>query len=127
VDGDDGVALELTCEQVGNSVLVVHVAGELDMLTAPGLDGYVRDQLAQRGDRHVVLDLAQVVFLGSSGLAALIALADDHLGVQLHLVGVRGNRAVERPIALVGLSSLFDIHDNLGTLQRDLKVESPPS
>jgi anti-sigma B factor antagonist len=127
VEGSEDVAFELTCKQLENSMLVVHIVGELDMLSAPQLDGYVRAQLSQPGVQHVVLDLAKVVFLGSSGLAALIALADDNLGVQLHLVGVHGNRAVERPIELMGLSSLFDVHDDLGRLQQGIGPEIHPS
>jgi hypothetical protein len=35
---------------------------------------------------------------------------------RLHLVGVAGNRSVERPLRVTGLLTLLDIHDDLQAL-----------
>ena len=51
---------------------IVHVSGELDAYTAARL----RDSLAgliNGGSRHIVLDLADVSFMGASGLGVLVA------------------------------------------------------
>ncbi len=51
--------------------LVIHVSGELDAYTAARL----RDSLAgliSAGSRHIVVDLADVSFMGASGLGVLV-------------------------------------------------------
>lgn len=50
---------------------VVMVRGELDMLTAPGLDTELRHECARAG-RAVYVDLAQVEFLGAAGVNTLV-------------------------------------------------------
>ena len=50
---------------------IVHVSGELDAYTAARL----RDSLAgliSAGSRHIVVDLADVSFMGASGLGVLV-------------------------------------------------------
>lgn len=60
----------VTVEQVDDRA-VVHVRGEVDIATSPALDDVVEQTLA-RGARQVVIDLADVTFMGSSGLASLL-------------------------------------------------------
>jgi anti-sigma B factor antagonist len=50
---------------------VVVVRGELDMLTAPGLDADLRHECAHPG-RPVFVDLAEVEFLGAAGVNTLV-------------------------------------------------------
>jgi anti-sigma B factor antagonist len=52
----------------GPSRVVIAVAGEVDMATAPSL----AECLADHADHDVILDLSGVGFLDSSGLTALI-------------------------------------------------------
>ena len=49
----------------------IAVEGDLDMATAPRLEGAVRDA-AQSGARKVTIDLGSVSFVDSSGLRVLI-------------------------------------------------------
>jgi anti-sigma B factor antagonist len=116
----DGYGLSLTTEEAGPA-LIVHVAGDLDMLTGPHLDEYVRDKIAARTSQHLVLDLGRVTFLGSSALSVLIGLARNDLDVRLHLTAVSGNRAVQQTLDLVGMTPLFDIHDDVADLLRHLQ------
>jgi anti-sigma B factor antagonist len=51
-------------------VLIVEVAGEVDMTTAPELSRAI-DQVPD-GTTHVVVDLSEVSFLDSSGLNTLV-------------------------------------------------------
>lgn len=59
-------ALDLGLER-HDGTMVVSVAGEVDMATAPEL----REWLAQTGG-HVIVDLRAVSFLDSSGIGALV-------------------------------------------------------
>jgi anti-sigma B factor antagonist len=70
-------------------VVVIELAGELDLGAAPALDTHIRTALAER-PRGVVLDMTEVGFVDSSALRVLLrarqGLADD--GVELVLAGV---------------------------------------
>src|SRR5256885_8924798 len=63
--------LSIETEKVGD-VVVLHVAGEVDVFTAPQL----REALVgaiEEGSRDVVVDLQGVDFLDSTGLGVLVA------------------------------------------------------
>ncbi|MGH3982171.1 MAG: STAS domain-containing protein [Pseudonocardiaceae bacterium] len=117
----DGPALCITDQPLGLTVAhpavgvcVVAVHGELDLLTAPLLDTCIREALAA-APRHLVLDLQPVRFLGSRGLACLLAareLAQQTSGTQLHLAGLV-TRVVALPLEVTGLSELFDTYPTL--------------
>ena len=109
--GDVGEVVRFDVVKHGVDATVVHVVGEIDTLTAPVL----RAQL----DEHLpvvpllVLDLSQVTFLGSAGLAVLVAAKDgaDARGHTLRLVC--GSRIVVRALEATGLLTLFDVADGV--------------
>ena len=78
------VPLELAVER-HDGTMVVTVAGELDMMTAPKLRECLMDTAG-----NVVVDLLSVSFLDSSGIAVLV---DAHK----HLTGAGGNLSVRKP------------------------------
>ena len=88
--------------------MVVDVRGDLDTTTARAFDAWVRERWVGRG--AVVLDLAGVVFLASAGIGVLMGLRLDapRHGVALHLTG-RTNRAVARPLQVLGLEASLDL------------------
>jgi anti-sigma B factor antagonist len=111
-DADDQITLSTT--QPAGGQIVIHVAGEVDMLTSPQLRSTVLDQLgADSGISLVVLALDGVTFLGTSGLAVLIEMreAAHTEGVELRLACTA--RRVLRPLTIAGLIPLFDIHDSV--------------
>lgn len=116
-----GPGLELTCRQVGDDVVVIAVAGELDMVTAPQARAYLQDKTAAR-PRHVVLDLARVTFMGSHGVSLLVDAHDEREGLhgRLHLTGVSENRPVQRALDVTGLMPLFDVQNDRDKLLRTL-------
>ena len=82
--GDVGEVVRFDVVRHGDDATVVHVVGEIDTLTAPVL----RAQL----DEHLpvvpllVLDLSDVTFLGSAGLAVLVAAGAAVYGGALLLI-----------------------------------------
>jgi anti-sigma B factor antagonist len=98
-------------------VCVAHLAGELDMATAPFLAEYLRRQTAIR-PTDLVLDLGGVTLLAAAGLALIVTAMNNDSSIhgRLHLTGVTGNRPVERVLQLTGLTSILDVHDDLQTL-----------
>jgi anti-sigma B factor antagonist len=102
--------LEVTtdCHETG---VVVTVSGEVDLST--------RDILAENLDaaielvsppQHLIVDLEQVTFLGSAGLALLLDTQDVAVrrGVTLRIVATQ--RAVTRPVEAVGLAEALPLH-----------------
>jgi anti-sigma B factor antagonist len=95
----------------GDNARVMHVVGEIDTLTAPILRGRLDEQVAEVP--LLVLDLTDVTFLGSAGLAVLVAAKDDadRRGHTLRLVP--GSRIVTRALEATGLLGLFDIAEGV--------------
>lgn len=93
-------------------VVVIDVAGEVDLNTTPRLWAVVRPQIAAR-PRVIVLDLHQVRFLGASGVAVLMTAEElaTRLGVVLRLA--RPSRPVARPLVALRLDVGFDMRRNL--------------
>jgi anti-sigma B factor antagonist len=95
-------------EEEREGTLLVVVAGELDVVTAPRLNKRVNVAVA-RGDGGVVIDLCDVTFIDSTGLQVLL-LALRHLTRrerQLALVCPPG--AVERAMSQAGMLEMFQL------------------
>jgi anti-anti-sigma factor len=58
-------------DEHADSACVVHVKGDLDVVAAPGLREQLQELVAS-GFRKLVVDLADVAVVDSSGLSALI-------------------------------------------------------
>jgi anti-sigma B factor antagonist len=95
----------------GGDTRVIHVVGEIDTLTAPVLRSRLDEHLPTV--RLLVLDLTEVTFLGSAGLAVLVAAKDDADRRQCTLRLVPGTRIVTRALEATGLLGLFDIADGV--------------
>jgi anti-sigma B factor antagonist len=95
----------------GDGVRVIHVVGEIDSLTAPVLRSRLDEHLP--AVRLLVLDLTDVTFLGSAGLAVLVGAKDDADRQQRTLRLVPGTRIVTRALEATGLLGLFDIADGV--------------
>ncbi|WBB70569.1 STAS domain-containing protein [Micromonospora sp. WMMD812] len=59
----------------GPGQLTVQPVGEVDMATADALDAALADALSRSGTSEVVVDLAGVGFLDSSGIRVLVSAA----------------------------------------------------
>jgi anti-anti-sigma factor len=118
-EGDEPPALQVVARDVEGAVAVIEVRGDLDTMTAPGFGLWMRDRLAGHAD--VVLDLDRVAFLASAGIAVLMGLRQDgrRQGVRVHLTG-RRNRAVRRPLEILGLEAALDLRDDAGSVVAEL-------
>nr|WP_028797062.1 STAS domain-containing protein [Streptomyces sp. SID5476] len=120
-DGQDGQGLP---GERGEWV-VLHVSGEMDLVTSPLLRQRVHEAVAD-GRRSLVLDLSDVVFCDSSGVGVLIATrrllrscrgrlklilpADGHAGG-----GPAQGAHVNRVLAALGVRRLFDVHPDVAS------------
>lgn len=109
--GDVGEVIRFDVVGHGDRAVVVHVVGEIDTLTAPLLRDRLDEQVAAA--ELVVLDLSDVTFLGSAGLAVLVAAKDEADRREHRLRLVCGSRIVTRALQATGLLGLFDTADGV--------------
>jgi anti-anti-sigma factor len=90
--------------------VVVRVAGDIDVATAPEVERALADAGA---GKRVVLDLTECQFIDSSGLRTLLGArsAAESAGGSLALVVA--DRGLLRVFEVVGLAAVLEIHDTL--------------
>ncbi|MDF6044114.1 STAS domain-containing protein [Streptomyces sp. JH14] len=93
---------------------VLHICGELDLVTAPVVRRHVHDAVAL-GRHDVVLDLSEVMFCDSSGVGVLVAARRlmSSCGGRLRLIlparGAEEGSHVNRVLAALGVRRLFAV------------------
>lgn len=97
-------------EQRG-SALVLHVVGELDLVTTPILSEASNTALQSRPP-VLVIDLTGVTFLASVGMSAIVA-AHEAGGETTKVRVVGGSRDTLRPIRVTGLDNLLSVYPDL--------------
>jgi anti-sigma B factor antagonist len=100
---------EITVADPVEGVCVVTVACEIDLLTARTLQQILARELGA-GHQAVLVDLSECEFMGSAGLAALVASRGRARtgGTTFALAGM--NSSVARSIEATGLDPLFEIY-----------------
>lgn len=97
-------------------MLVVSVAGELDASAAPHLrEGVAAGRADVPASAMVVLDLTQVDFLDSAGLAMLVQVASDCHKAEEELRLVATSRSVLNPLKATSLDQIFTITESVPT------------
>jgi anti-sigma B factor antagonist len=93
---------------VGSGECVVRARGEIDIYTGPALRDVLRDAAAA-GPSQVVIDMAEVTFIDSSGLSVIIGAykrAQDS-GIDLVLRGATAR--VVRLLEMTGLNRVLTV------------------
>lgn len=101
--------LNVAVSRAAEDIVVLRVVGEIDLLTATVLGERVREQLVPQ-NRVLVLDLTEVSFMGSSGLAEIVAASQAEAA---ELVLVASSRAVLRPLEATGLLPMLTVYDTV--------------
>jgi anti-sigma B factor antagonist len=98
-------------DRPGTAWVVLAVNGDVDIATAPEL----RTRLARAVDGHpaVVVDLAAVGFMDSTGLGVLVAAYNRAAAAGRRLVIARPQRIVRNALHLVQVDSVIDVYDSL--------------
>ena len=104
------------------AVTVVHVAGEIDVYTAPLLREVLDKQVAA-GRTNLVVDLEKVTFMDSTGLHAVLRIRQDAHELGRRFALIRGRDQVQRLFELTGLTESLTIVDSPGQL---LEGWAPP-
>jgi anti-sigma B factor antagonist len=108
---DAAPVLTVSAEQREGGVVVLRVAGEIDLVTAPQLEESVTRALSER-PKVLVVDLTEVGFLASAGMSVLLA-AHHQAGEDTDLRVVASGSATFRPLDLTGLAQALSIYPSL--------------
>ncbi|GAA1350052.1 STAS domain-containing protein [Streptomyces beijiangensis] len=109
-------------EQGGWAVL--HVSGELDLVSSPVVRKRVHDAVAA-GRHDVVLDLSEVFFCDSSGVGVLIATrrllrsCQGRLRLILPAHGAEDGSHVNKVLGALGVRRLFEVYGDVATATQD--------
>jgi anti-sigma B factor antagonist len=114
--------LETRTELLADGTVVVAVAGELDLQTAPQFERQLLEATSN-GASRAIIDLSQCGFLDSSALHLLLA-TKQRLGARAgKLALVIADDALLLPFRVTGLDRLFAIHP---TREAALPAARPP-
>jgi anti-sigma B factor antagonist len=114
------MSLTVQTEQRGD-VVVVSVAGELDMATAPQLQDQISD-LLEKGRSRLVFDLADVSFCDSTGLSVFVRAknsTDDAGGVVRLAAPQRG------VLRILEVSGLVEVLHTYPTVDQAVTAQEP--
>jgi anti-sigma B factor antagonist len=114
--------MSLTIEQhvpESNDRALLTLEGRLDAVTAPDLKERLK-RLAEEGQVFVVIDMSEVSFMDSSGLAALVSglKALREAGGSLRLAGV--NEQAREVFDITRLDQVFKLYPDRRTAVADL-------
>jgi len=91
--------------------LVVRLRGELDMCTAEKFKKVVEEALESRGVKNIILNLAQVPFIDSSGLGVILGRYKNLQERGGKLLAVELLPAVKKIFELSGLPKIIGIYE----------------
>jgi anti-sigma B factor antagonist len=97
---------EMTLDQPADGIRALRVHCEIDVLTASALWRLLEQEL-NAGHCGLVLDLDGCTFMGSSGLAVLVAAREQSKATATPFVLAGPNRSVTRALQTTGLAPLF--------------------
>lgn len=100
---DTAFGLDVTAPLRGTTTVVPR--GELDLATAPELEGWLEDLRRECAD--VIIDLSEVTFLDSSGLRVLLRARREAQRMQTGLRIEHPTRNVRRAIEAAGLTDVL--------------------
>jgi anti-sigma B factor antagonist len=97
------LAVDISSRPIADGLVLIAVAGEIDMATVDDLSEAMHSAVLQEGTTDVVLDFANVTFCDSSGFAALDAAYAEgsRRGTALRLINVQPQ--IRRLLEIVGM------------------------
>jgi len=100
-----------TSVSVHDEATVLTVAGEVDLATAPALENAIEAALGGK-PAALIIDLSQVSFLASAGMAALVG-AHQRAGTATRIAVVADGPATGRQLKMTSLDQVFSLHPTL--------------
>lgn len=103
--------MRISVHRANDAAVILRVIGELDTLTAPAVDAQLTAAQAElAAPTAVVLDLSDLTFMSSAGLALLVMHHEQCAEQGNRLLVVTGNnRSVLRPVRITGLDTMLEL------------------
>lgn len=92
-----------------DTTCLMHIEGEVDVYTAPQLKQDIVE-IAERGVKHLIINLSKVEYLDSTGLGVLIGGLKRLREGEGNLVLVGPGMRILRIFEITGLDKIFDIY-----------------
>jgi len=123
---DDSAELVVHTGDAG-AYVIIHLAGDLDLESAPALTAELSKQL---GARPVLLDLDRIEFMDSSGLGALVGAHKEAVASGGALLLAAPGPRVQRILKVTKLNEVFAVYETVdqavASLVRPLATEGVP-
>lgn len=119
----DGMLTIVTRRHLGH--VLVTVAGEVDIATAPELRARLAEPAAE--GRHVIVDLSQVRFVDVAGLRVLATAALEAAahGGSLQVAGARSQ--LRRMLAIIGMDGHIPLTETVAEAREALRPGPAPA
>jgi anti-sigma B factor antagonist len=101
--------LSLVLKMPSDGFWLLEASGELDLSSAHLLHEAGSKAVSDPRCRHLVVDLAAVAFMDSTGLGALIAIRNIALTRHLSFALLNPSRSVAKVLRLTGLEGVFQV------------------
>lgn len=101
--------------------LVLHVTGDLDVLTAPTLGTHLDIALAS-GPSVLIVDLTDVEFLSSAGISVLVETHRLTARTDMSLRVVADGPATSRPMRMMRIDEIIDLYP---TVEAAIRGQEP--
>lgn len=95
----------------------MQIAGEIDLHSAPQVRNHIDTRL-NGGQTQIAVDLSNVDFIDSTGLAALISGRKQATEASGALVLVAPTDPVKRALSVTGLDKVFDMYESLDAVSQ---------
>jgi anti-sigma B factor antagonist len=115
------VALRMTAVQGRPGIAVIAPVGPLDARNVAGLEAAMVPCRA-KGIRAWVLDLGEVKYVNSLGMAYLVNLSDELKAERGALVLANPQPKVKVLFELMGLAAIFTLHRSVSTAVRSIRT-----
>ena len=102
--------LNISTRSPSNETRIIDVEGEIDVYTSTQLKEQIVDTISE-GVRYVVMNLAKVEYLDSTGLGVLIGALKRLREKQGNLVIVSPSMRIMRIFEITGLYKIFTIYE----------------
>ncbi len=115
-----GVEIKISIRKANDATSVIELVGEIDVYTSPKVKDAVSG-LIDSGIYNIIIDLAQVKYIDSTGLGVLIGglkRVREH-GGSVHLIC--NNPQIRKIFDITGLVKIFGIFDTEEAALRALK------
>lgn len=97
-------------KEVGNE-LVIYLRGRLDVQLSGEVEKEINEVLEKHPNKNVVINLAEVEYMSSSGLRVLVAVMRSLKASERKLKLCQLNTAVRKIFEVVELMDMFDIYE----------------